>query len=76
MPRRYRLSPDGLRALRETIRRNRPWEKSTGPRTEDGKARAKVNAVTHGERMALAEAQRAARVRMLRELAQEQRPPA
>lgn len=33
---------------RETINRNRPWEKSTGPRTRKGKARASLNAVKHG----------------------------
>ena len=33
----------------EAIRRNKPWEKSTGPRTKGGKARSRLNAVKHGE---------------------------
>lgn len=32
----------------ERIRSSRPWEKSTGPRTEGGKARAACNSLTHG----------------------------
>jgi hypothetical protein len=32
----------------EIIRRNRPWEKSTGPRTEEGKAHAALNSLKHG----------------------------
>ena len=37
---------------RERIMRVRPWEKSTGPRTVEGKARACMNAYRHGERSA------------------------
>ncbi|MCE7886217.1 MAG: hypothetical protein DYH13_01765 [Alphaproteobacteria bacterium PRO2] len=33
---------------REIINRNRPWEKSTGPRTRKGKARSSLNAVKSG----------------------------
>lgn len=48
--RRYRLSPDGLAALRESAQRVRPWERSTGPRTAVGKRRSRANALRHGER--------------------------
>lgn len=34
----------------EIIRRHKPWEKSTGPRTEKGKQRSSINAYKHGER--------------------------
>ncbi len=32
----------------EAIRRWKPWEKSTGPKTRAGKARCKMNAYRHG----------------------------
>lgn len=32
----------------EAIRRWRPWEKSTGPVTDTGKAAASLNALKHG----------------------------
>ena len=32
----------------EAIRRTRPWEKSTGPKTASGKARSSMNAYKHG----------------------------
>ena len=32
------------------IRRWKPWEQSTGPRTEDGKAKVSQNATQHGMR--------------------------
>lgn len=34
------------------IRQWKPWEQSTGPRTEAGKATASENALTHGMRSA------------------------
>jgi hypothetical protein len=37
------LTEAGRRRLREAIRRVRPWERSTGPRTSDGKQRSAAN---------------------------------
>jgi hypothetical protein len=50
MPRSYLLSKRGLRSLRATIRRNKPWTRSTGPRTPEGKAKVATNPLVHGER--------------------------
>jgi len=41
-------SPEGLRRLQEAAIRNRPWQQSTGPRTEAGMNRSKFNARKHG----------------------------
>ena len=54
----YRLSPEGLESLRASARRTRPWERSTGPRTAQGKARSRMNAWKHGERSAEATQQK------------------
>ena len=48
----YRLTPSGLRALRASIARVKPWRLTTGPRTAEGKARSRMNAWKHGERSA------------------------
>jgi hypothetical protein len=48
----YRLTPRGLKALRASARRVRPWERSTGPRSEIGKCRSKMNSCKHGLRSA------------------------
>lgn len=50
------------------IRRWRPWEKSTGPRTAEGKARTSRNAFKGGQREQLR-----ALVRILNESLREQR---
>ena len=42
-PRRYRLSPEGRERLLSAALQNKPWEKSTGPRTAEGKARSARN---------------------------------
>jgi len=34
----------------EAIKRWKPWEKSTGPKTEEGKDSCSVNAIKHGRR--------------------------
>ncbi len=38
------------RAAAERCRKNKPWEKSTGPRTARGKKRSSMNAYKHGAR--------------------------
>lgn len=50
MPRSYHLSPEGRETLRLSIRKNRPWERSTGPRTDAGKKRCSQNALKHSRR--------------------------
>lgn len=62
----YRLTPQGLEALRRKIAANRPWEKSTGPRTQTGKGRSSVNAFKHGERSRAAAQQRRQSAAVLR----------
>jgi len=37
------LTPAGREKLRQTALANRPWEKSTGPRSAEGKAKVALN---------------------------------
>lgn len=45
-------TPERRARQAERIRQWKPWEKSTGPRTEAGKAASNQNALVHGERSA------------------------
>lgn len=45
-----RWTPEQRRQQSERIRTCRPWERSTGPRTAEGKARASRNAWKGGHR--------------------------
>jgi hypothetical protein len=53
---------------RAAISRWRPWEKSTGPRSKQGKARVGKNAWKHGNRSRTAMAESAAIRAMLRDM--------
>jgi len=37
------------RSRREKILQTRPWEKATGPKTRQGRARSSMNALKHGK---------------------------
>jgi len=41
-------SPERRAAQAARCRQNKPWQKSTGPKTKEGKARASINAFKHG----------------------------
>ena len=41
-------SPEGRERIRQACLRDKPWERSSGPRTEAGKARCRGNGVTTG----------------------------
>jgi len=47
---RYSLSPQGLQSLRHNIQLNRPYARSTGPKTYEGKQLSSLNAFKHGAR--------------------------
>lgn len=41
-------TPEAKKTQSEAIRRWRPWQNSTGPKTTEGKKRAAINATKHG----------------------------
>ncbi|NWF61917.1 hypothetical protein CEN49_22850 [Fischerella thermalis CCMEE 5273] len=47
---RRNLSPEFIEAARQRILATKPWEKSTGPRTVQGKAKSSQNNFKHGRR--------------------------
>lgn len=63
-------TPERRARQAEAIRRWQPWTRSTGPTTDAGKARTRVNAFKGGQREALRALARALREqeRSLREL--------
>jgi hypothetical protein len=46
--RRYRLSARGKAALAAAILKTKPWERSTGPRSIEGKLVMRLSAIKHG----------------------------
>ena len=46
----YYRTPEHRAMRAELIRRWKPWEKSTGPRTVEGKANSAANSLKHGGR--------------------------
>ena len=42
------LTPEGRERLRQSAINNKPWQQATGPRTEAGRPRTRMNALTHG----------------------------
>ena len=48
-------TPERQALQAEAVRRWKPWERSTGPRTADGKAKASRNAYKGGTRATLRE---------------------
>jgi hypothetical protein len=47
---RRNLSPEFIEAARARILASKPWEKSTGPVTKEGKAKSSQNNFKHGRR--------------------------
>ena len=46
----YYRTPEHRRLRAELIRKWKPWEQSTGPRTEAGKGKSATNSRKHGNR--------------------------
>ena len=53
---------------REVIMKSKPWEKTTGPKTKEGKAKVACNPIKHGLRTKEAEALRKAMAEQARYL--------
>lgn len=53
---------------RDAIHRWRPWEKATGPKTQEGKCAVSMNALKHGMRSQAAQDERRALRRVLSDL--------
>ena len=51
----YYRTPEHRKLRAELIREWKPWEKSTGPKSSEGKAKAAQNAYKGGHRTALRE---------------------
>jgi hypothetical protein len=66
--RRYRQSAQGRASKQASIRRTRPWLRTSGPITASGKRRSSINALKHGEYTALAIRARAERAATMRDL--------
>ena len=54
-----RWTPEERQKQADAIKKWKPWEKSTGPNTQAGKARAKMNGLKHGRRSAAYRARKA-----------------
>jgi len=67
------LSPEERQRRRERCLKNRPWEKSTGPKTEAGKLISSHNALKDGLNSSLPLVREVARLRQAEAIAAEQK---
>lgn len=59
------LTDAGRERIRQAVLRSTPWQQSTGPRTPEGKAKCRLNALKHGRETAAARAWRKEAVRFI-----------